>query len=98
MAIQMFLVSPAILIFLVCAALAAAFSPPGTAFPAASALVFYLTFIIMYLSPKFFGIAEALLRSPRRYGGVAKILAAASSRRFSRFCWCPFRCSTKRCS
>jgi membrane glycosyltransferase len=75
MAIQMFLVSPAIVLFLLCAAFAAGFSPPGTAFPAASALAFYLAFIIMYLSPKFFGIADALLRAPRRYGGIGRILA-----------------------
>ena len=75
MAIQMFLVSPAIVLFLICAAIAAALFPFGAAFPAASALAFYLAFVVMYLSPKFFGIADALLRAPKRYGGVARILA-----------------------
>jgi membrane glycosyltransferase len=74
MAIQMFLVSPAIVLFLICAAIAAALFPSGGAFPTASALAFYLVFVVMYLSPKFFGIADALLRAPKRYGGVARIL------------------------
>ena len=30
---------------------------------------------VMYLAPKIFGIADALLRAPRRYGGVGRILA-----------------------
>jgi membrane glycosyltransferase len=75
MAIQMFLVSPAIVLFLICAAIDAALFPSGAAFPTASALAFYLVFVVMYLSPKFFGIADALLRAPKRYGGVARILA-----------------------
>jgi membrane glycosyltransferase len=74
MAIQMFLVSPAIVLFLISAALAAAMFPPGAAFPTASALAFYLAFVAMYFAPKFFGIADAILRAPRRYGGVAHIL------------------------
>ena len=77
MAIQMFLVSPAIVLFLICAALAAALFPPGAAFSAASALAFYIAFIVMYLSPKLFGVVDALLRSPRRYGGVGRILIGA---------------------
>jgi membrane glycosyltransferase len=75
MAIQMFLVSPAIILFLICAAIAAALFPPGAPFPAASAIVFYSTFIAMYFSPKLFGIADALIRMPQRYGGVGRILA-----------------------
>ncbi|HXY90177.1 MAG TPA: glycosyltransferase family 2 protein, partial [Xanthobacteraceae bacterium] len=73
-AIQMFLVSPAVVLFVILAALAAAQFPAGAAFPTASALAFYLVLVVMYLSPKFFGIADALLRSPRRYGGVLRIL------------------------
>ena len=76
MAIQMFLVAPAIILFLLAAALSAALFPPVAAFPAASALAFYVAFVGMYLSPKFFGIADALLRAPRRYGGVIRILAS----------------------
>ncbi len=75
MAIQMFLVSPAIVLFLICAAIAAAFFPSGAAFPAVSALAFYFAFVAMYLSPKCFGIADALLRAPKRYGGMGRILA-----------------------
>jgi membrane glycosyltransferase len=77
MAIQMFLVSPAIILFLICAAIAAALFPPGAPFPAASAIVFYSTFVAMYFSPKLFGIADALIHMPQRYGGVGRILAGA---------------------
>jgi len=75
LAIQMFLVSPAIVLFVIVAAISAASWPPDVAFPKVSAFWFYFMFVLMYLSPKFFGVAEALLRSPRRYGGVARILA-----------------------
>ncbi|HLL29105.1 MAG TPA: glucans biosynthesis glucosyltransferase MdoH [Xanthobacteraceae bacterium] len=74
MAIQMFLVSPAIVLFVICAALAAALTPSGAGFPVTSALLFYVTFIATYFAPKLFGIADALLRAPQRYGGVARIL------------------------
>jgi membrane glycosyltransferase len=73
-AIQMFLVSPAILLFVILAALAAALLPPGAAFPAGSTFAFYLAFVAMYLSPKFFGMADALLRARPRYGGALRIL------------------------
>jgi membrane glycosyltransferase len=75
MAIQMFLVSPAIILFLICAAIAAALFPSGAAFPAASAIAFYCAFVVMYFSPKLFGLADALIRMPQRYGGVGRILA-----------------------
>lgn len=75
LAIQMFLVSPAILLFVIVAAISAALWPSGAAFPKTSALLFYLTFVLMYLSPKLFGVVDALLRSRRRYGGVIRILA-----------------------
>src|SRR5262249_26671290 len=74
MAIQMFLVSPSIMSFVVFAAIATALSPPGTSFPTVSAFAFYITFVLMYFAPKFFGIADAILRAPGRYGGVIRIL------------------------
>jgi membrane glycosyltransferase len=75
LAIQMFLVSPAIVLFVIVAAIAAARWPADAVFSKTSALLFYSTFVLMYLSPKLFGVADALLRSPRRYGGVIRILA-----------------------
>jgi membrane glycosyltransferase len=74
MAIQMFLVSPSIVLFVIFAALEAALSRPNGAFPAAAALAFYIAFVLMYLAPKFFGMADAIVRAPKRYGGVVRIL------------------------
>jgi membrane glycosyltransferase len=74
MAIQMFLVSPSIVLFVIFAALAAALTPPGTPFPVVSAFALYLAFVLMYLAPKFFGMADAILGAPRRYGGAVRIL------------------------
>ena len=75
LAIQMFLVSPATVLFAVLAAIAAARWPSEVAFPAKPALALYLLFIFMYFSPKLFGAAEALLRFPKQFGGVLRISA-----------------------
>ncbi len=75
LAIQMFLVSPATVLFVVLAAIAAARWPAEIAFPEKSALALYLLFIFMYFSPKLFGAAEALLRFPKQFGGVLRIFA-----------------------
>lgn len=75
LAIQMFLVSPATVLFAVLAAIAAARWPSEAAFPAKPALALYLLFIFMYFSPKLFGAAEALLRFPKQFGGVLRISA-----------------------
>jgi membrane glycosyltransferase len=74
LAIQMFLVSPAIVLFVVLAAFAAAAAPSAASFPATATLAFYVAFVAMYLAPKLFGIANALLNAPRRYGGALRIL------------------------
>lgn len=78
LAIQMFLVSPAIVLFVIVAAISAALWPANAVLPKTSVLIFYLTFILMYLSPKLFGVADALLCSPRRYGGVIRIFAGTT--------------------
>jgi membrane glycosyltransferase len=74
MAIQMFLVSPAIILFVIAAALSAALFSNEALFPKNQAILFYLVFILMYLSPKLLGVSQALLHAPRRYGGAVRIL------------------------
>jgi membrane glycosyltransferase len=74
-AIQMFLVSPATVLFAVLAAIAAARWPADVVFPAKPAITLYLVFIFMYFSPKFFGVFDALMHFPRRFGGVLRLLA-----------------------
>jgi membrane glycosyltransferase len=75
LAIQMFLVSPATVLFVVLAAIAAARWPAGVAFPLKPALGLYALFVFMYFSPKLFGALEALLRFPSKFGGVLRVLA-----------------------
>jgi membrane glycosyltransferase len=75
LAIQMFLVSPATVLFAVLAAIAAARWPADIPFPVKPALCLYLLFLFMYFSPKLFGAAEALLRFPKQFGGRRRILA-----------------------
>ena len=74
-AIQMFLVSPATVLFAVLAAISAARWPADVVFPANSALLLYLLFIFMYFSPKIFGALDALAHFPARFGGVPRLLA-----------------------
>jgi membrane glycosyltransferase len=73
-AIQMFVGVAAYVLFIALAAFAAATYPALAEFPAASALGFYLVWVLMYLTPKFAGIADAALRSAKRYGGLARLL------------------------
>jgi membrane glycosyltransferase len=78
LAIQMFLVSPATVLFALFAALAAARWPENVAFPVKPAFTLYLLFLFMYFSPKLFGAAEALLRFPNRFGGALRIFAGVA--------------------
>ncbi len=75
LAIQMFLVSPATVLFAVLAAIAAVRWPADVPFPVKPALGLYLLFLFMYFSPKLFGAAEALLRFPKQFGGRRRIFA-----------------------
>jgi membrane glycosyltransferase len=77
-AIQMFVGIAAYVLFVVLAAVAAATSPAGVGFPVASALGLYLVWVAMYLTPKFAGVADAALRSARRYGGLGRLLQGAT--------------------
>lgn len=79
LAIQMFLVSPATVLFAVLAAIAAARWPADVPFPVKPALGLYLLFLFMYFSPKLFGAAEALLRFPKQFGGRLRILAGVAA-------------------
>lgn len=73
--IQMFMLSPTIVLFTILAALKAPLWPAGVEFPAASAALLYGILLFMYLSPQFFGILEAVLNFPRSYGGILRLLA-----------------------
>jgi len=73
-AIQMFVGVAAFILFVVLAALAAVVWPEGVAFAIGSALALYLLYIFMFLTPKIAGILDAILRSPSRYGGIARLL------------------------
>ena len=73
LALQMFIGSAGLVLFVALAALAAALSTPGIAFPARSALVLYLVWIVMFLTPKLAGVLDAALRSAARYGGFGRL-------------------------
>ena len=75
LAIQMFLVSPATVLFAVLAAIAAARWPADVAFPMKPALGLYAVFLAMYFAPKIFGVLGALLREPAAFGGRVRLLA-----------------------
>jgi membrane glycosyltransferase len=72
--LQMFLGVAAFISFVVLAAIAAALWPANVAFPAASALAFYVLWVLMFLTPKFAGVADAMLRSSHNYGGKRRLL------------------------
>ena len=78
LAIQMFIGSAGLVIFVFLAAIAAARWPREAAFPFATAAGLYVTWILLYLAPKIFGLLDALLGSARRYGGPLRLLAGSA--------------------
>lgn len=77
-AIQMFVGVAAYVVFIALAAVAVAIADSDDPFPVVSALGLYLTWIVMYLTPKFAGVADAALRSVERYGGIRQLLQGAA--------------------
>ncbi len=72
-AIQMFIGVAGLILFIVLAAISAVLWPAAVAFPAASALGLYLVWLLMYFTPKFAGLADAIIRSPKHYGGIGPL-------------------------
>jgi membrane glycosyltransferase len=79
-AILMFLGVPAFTIMIVLAPLKA-LEADAASFPALSAILLYLTFQLMYLSPKVAGFLDILLKGgeAQRYGGRAKFVAGVAT-------------------
>jgi membrane glycosyltransferase len=79
-AILMFLGVPAMTLMIALAPAKFLDGEDLSAFPSGLALAVYLTFLLMYLSPKLAGLADILLTpgGTRRYGGTARFLASAA--------------------
>jgi membrane glycosyltransferase len=71
---QKFFGAAAIVIFALCAAVAAAAWPADVAFPARSALGLYVVFIALFLSPRLISLADSALRLRKDFGGVSWLL------------------------
>ena len=78
-AILMFIGVPAWTALIALIALEPLSRVPGAAFPAGSAIFFYLVFLVAYLAPKLAGFADILLTRGglARYGGGARFAAGA---------------------
>lgn len=74
---QRFLCHPALVAFLFLATFLVASWPVDRIFPTRMAFGLYAIWIAMFFSPKLFGVADAILRSPSRYGGVPRLLLGA---------------------
>ncbi len=87
-AILMFLGTPAWTLFIALAALKP-FLADAAVFPAASAIALYVTFLLMYLSPKIAGFIDILASTSEsaRYGGRLRFIAGRSSNSSSPSCW-----------
>lgn len=75
---QRFLSQPALLVFVVVAAVLAATWPVGRTFPTGMALGLYALWMLMFFSPKIFGVADAILGSAAEYGGKGRLLLGAN--------------------
>jgi membrane glycosyltransferase len=62
-----------IVAFAVLASWAAATWPAGRSFPSLSAGVLYFLWLLLYFSPKLFGVSDALLRSREHFGGAVRL-------------------------
>jgi membrane glycosyltransferase len=78
----MFVGVAAFVLFVILAAIAAVAAAPGAVFPIGSALVFYIVWYVMFITPKLAGIADAALRSPARYGGLRRLLLGGAVETF----------------
>jgi membrane glycosyltransferase len=80
-AILMFLGVPAMTLLIALAPLKALDGEDPTLFPAGPAIAVYVTFLLMYLSPKLAGLADILLApgGVTRYGGTSRFLAGAAT-------------------
>jgi membrane glycosyltransferase len=76
-ALQMFIGVAAFVAFVALAAIAAVMWPADVVFPLASAAWLYALWVVMILTPKFAGLADAILRSPKLYGGKTRLLFGA---------------------
>jgi membrane glycosyltransferase len=77
---QKFIGAAAMMLFVTLAAVAAVAWPADIAAPTGGLYGFgalYAVWLAMYVSPKLFGVADALLRERARYGGAARLLAGA---------------------
>ena len=52
---------------------------PAQTFPTGSAAALYVVWLLLYFSPKLFGVGDALWRSRERFGGAARLLAGCLS-------------------
>jgi membrane glycosyltransferase len=79
-AILMFVGVPAMTLMIALAPLKFFDGEDLATFPAGLAIGVYVTFLLMYLSPKLAGLADILLTKGgvRRYGGAARLLAGAT--------------------
>ena len=71
---QKFFGAAAIAIFTALAVVAAATWPPSAAFPAGSALGFYLVILLLFFSPRLISLTDSALRERARYGGAPWLL------------------------
>jgi membrane glycosyltransferase len=71
---QKFFGSATVAAFAALAAMAAAAAPATPVFPARSALALYGVWLFLLFSPRLFGLLDALLRAPRRFGGRLRLL------------------------
>ena len=62
------------LAFALLAAWAAASWPADKPFPVDSALALYMLWLLIYFSPKLFGVADALVRSRQSFGGAGRLV------------------------
>jgi membrane glycosyltransferase len=75
---QRFLSQPALLVFVMAAAVLTASWPVGKSFPTGMALGLYALWMLMFFSPRIFGVADAILSSAAEYGGKWRLLLGAS--------------------
>ena len=75
---QRFLSQPALLGFVIAAAVLAGSWPVGRTFPTGMALGLYALWMLMIFSPKIFGLIDAILSSPAEYGGKRWLFLGAS--------------------
>ena len=72
-----FIAWPAVVVFIVLGVFTVSSWPAGAAVPIGPLLALYVGYFVLYFTPRILGVIDALISSPKSYGGPMRLIAGA---------------------